>query len=114
MLPTYGVGKDLSVQEWNSYLLQMIQLGLIEVAYEENFHLRPTQAGWKVLKGERKVELAKYTSPIYGDLSSRRSFSPVEKTVDSRTPHEILVEGLKALRAGIAAESSNPLSFPRD
>lgn len=105
MLPTYGVGKDLSVQEWNSYLLQMIQLGLIEVAYEDRFHLRPTQAGWKVLKGERKVELARYAAPVYGDFSSRRaSRAPVEKPVDTRSPQEILVDGLKALRADIAAE----------
>lgn len=104
MLPTYGVGKDLSVQEWNSYLLQMIQLGLIEVAYEERFHLRPTQAGKKVLKGERNVELAKYTAPVHGENSSKRTFNPSEKVVDSRTPQEILTEKLKALRADLAAE----------
>lgn len=104
MLPTYGVGKDLSVQEWNSYLLQMIQLGLIEVAYEDRFHLRPTQAGKKVLKGERKVELAKYAAPVHVERSSRRTFGPAEKVVDSRTPQEILTEKLKALRADLAAE----------
>ncbi len=104
MLPTYGVGTDLSVQEWNSYLLQMIQLGLIEVAYEEHFHLRPMAAGMKVLKGERKVELAKYTAPIYGDLTQRRSHRSAEKIVDTRTPQEILIENLKALRADLAAE----------
>ncbi|MDE6741901.1 MAG: DNA helicase RecQ [Muribaculaceae bacterium] len=104
MLPTYGVGKDLSVQEWNSYLLQMIQLGLIEVAYEDRFHLRPTQAGKKVLKGERKVELAEYISPLYVERSSRRAHGTAEKVVDIRTPQEILTEKLKALRADLAAE----------
>lgn len=104
MLPTYGVGKDLSVQEWNSYLLQMVQLGLIEVAYDDHFHLRPTDAGMKVLKGERQVELAQYTSPIYGGYSSRRVVRSTANAVDTRTPHEILTEKLKALRSDLAAE----------
>lgn len=104
LLPTYGVGKDLSVPEWNSYLLQMVQLGLIEVAYEDHFHLRPTEAGKKVLKGERKVELAKYTAPIFGEFSSRRSHKVEEKIVDIQTPREILTNKLKALRADLAAE----------
>ena len=106
MLPTYGVGKDLSVQEWNSYLLQMIQLGLIEVAYEDHFHLRPTPAGRMVLKGERKVELARYAAPVYGDYTSRRAYSKPEPVVDPRTPQEKLADGLKQLRAQLAAEAN--------
>lgn len=104
MLPTYGVGKDLSVPEWNSYLLQMIQLGLIEVAYEDHLHLRPTEAGKKVLKGERKIELAQYAAPVYGEYASRRSHRPDEMALVNRTPQEILTDRLKALRANLAVE----------
>lgn len=105
MLPTFGVGKDLSVQEWNSYLLQMIQLGLIEVAYEDHFHLRPTQAGKKVLKRERKVELARYTARI-GDYISRRDRRAPEAVIDARTPQEKLADRLKRLRAELAEKEN--------
>lgn len=104
MLPTYGVGKDLSVPEWHAYILQMIQLGLIEVAYEQRFHLRPTPSGIKVLKGERKVELARYTPPVYGEFSQRRSHASVVKEIDHKTPEEILTDKLKQLRSKLASK----------
>ena len=50
-IKTYGAGRDLTPMQWRSYILQMIQLGLLEVAYEDNFHLRPTPYGIKVVKG---------------------------------------------------------------
>ncbi len=106
MLRTYGVGNDLGVQEWHSYMLQMIQLGLIEVAYEDHFHLRPTPAGMKVLKGERKIELVRFTAPSYRDFSPRRSRLTEVKESDYRTPKEILVDSLKRLRAKLAREEN--------
>lgn len=106
MLPTYGVGKDLSVPEWHAYILQMIQLGLIEVAYEDHFHLRPTPSGMKVLKGERKIELSKYTAPLYTESTQKRPHKSTVKEVDRRTPEEILTDKLKQLRAELAAEEN--------
>ena len=106
MLPTFGVGKDLSVQEWNSYLLQMIQLGLIEVAYEDHFHLRPTPAGRMVLKGGRRVELVRYTAQIYGEYTSRRARREPEAVVDKRTPQEKLADRLKRLRTEFAEKEN--------
>lgn len=106
MLRTYGVGKDLGVQEWHSYILQMIQLGLIEVAYEDHFHLRPTSAGIKVLKGERKIELAKYSSPIYSDNHTRGSHYSAEKEPVYRSPKDVLVDSLKKVRIKLANEEN--------
>ncbi|MDE5849860.1 MAG: RecQ family ATP-dependent DNA helicase, partial [Muribaculaceae bacterium] len=103
MLPTYGVGKDIGSQDWHAYILQMIQLGLIEVAYEDHFHLRPTPAGMKVLKGERKIELAQYSAPVYGEFTQHRTHRQVIKEIDTRTPNEILTEKLKELRAELAS-----------
>jgi len=58
LLPTFGVGADISTQDWQDYLLQMLQLGFIEIAYDEHSRLRITPAGEDVLYGRRKAELA--------------------------------------------------------
>ena len=59
-LKTFGVGRDLNVAEWNAYLLQMMQLGLFDVAYNENNHLKITEFGNEVLYGRRTIELNKF------------------------------------------------------
>ncbi len=58
LLPTFGVGADISTQDWQDYLLQMLQLGFIEIAYDEHSRVRITPAGEDVLYGRRKAELA--------------------------------------------------------
>ena len=58
LLPTFGVGADISTQDWQDYLLQMLQLGFIEIAYDEHSRMRITPAGEDVLYGRRKAELA--------------------------------------------------------
>lgn len=57
-LKTFGVGKDVSVRDWQTYLLQMLQMGFFEVAYNMHNQMKVTPLGWKVLKGERQVSLA--------------------------------------------------------
>lgn len=64
-LKTYGVGRDLSSRAWHSYILQMIQLGLLEVAYDDNFHLRPTALGMRVVKGQQRIELAVFVDTAF-------------------------------------------------
>jgi len=57
-LKTFGVGKDVSVRDWQTYLLQMLQMGFFEVAYNMHNQMKVTSLGWKVLKGEHQVSLA--------------------------------------------------------
>ncbi|MBD5345479.1 MAG: DNA helicase RecQ [Bacteroides sp.] len=63
LIKTYGVGRDMSFGQWNHYISQLIQLGMLEIAYEEHNHLRVTSYGVKVLKDEAEVSLAKYVQP---------------------------------------------------
>ena len=59
-IKTYGVGRDLSQAMWNAYLLQMLQLGLIYIAYEDGDHLKITDFGNEVLYGRSSVMLSRF------------------------------------------------------
>ncbi len=56
-LKTFGVGKDVSVRDWQAYMLQMLQMGFFEVAYNMHNQMKVKPLGWKVLKGEHQVSL---------------------------------------------------------
>ena len=99
LLRTYGAGRDLTSAEWHSYIWQMTQLGLFEIAYDDNFHLRPTPLGIKVVKGQQKIELSRYQPIDYLKKSVKRKEAAISLTPDQR-----LLEQLKELRKKIAAE----------
>lgn len=56
---TFGAGRDVSVEEWQDYMLQMLQLGLLELRYDKGNTLTITTSGWDVLKGNKRIEMAK-------------------------------------------------------
>ena len=105
-LKTFGVGKDVSVKDWQDYLLQMMQMGFFEVAYNEHNVMKVTELGWKVLKGEQKVQLA---------ITRKKDSSPVvhaRRVVFSNGGHRSdtleLIDRLKKLRKKLADEQGYP------
>ncbi|MDE6137723.1 MAG: RecQ family ATP-dependent DNA helicase [Muribaculaceae bacterium] len=97
---TFGAGADMSMAEWNYYISQMIQLGLLDVAYDDNNRLRPTPYGMRALRGEERVMLAKYTE--------RTAARSAAKTAASRSDTDSLLARLKAVRRAEAARIKMP------
>ena len=117
--PTFGVGKELSFRDWHDYLLQMLQMGLIELDYKENRHIHVTDLGKSVLFQGKKIQLSKV---VKEDLrvKSKRIKTPVLpaiQTLEKPTRSEVkptpvedkeLFERLRQLRIQIAKEEHLP------
>jgi len=56
-LKTFGVGRDVATSDWQDYLLQMLQMGFIEIAYDDGHKVKITDIGNEVLYGRRTAEL---------------------------------------------------------
>ncbi|UYZ59865.1 DNA helicase RecQ [Hymenobacter latericus] len=59
-IKTFGAGANLSFLDWQSYLHQLLNDGLLYIAYEQGYALKLTDLGWQVLKGERKQQLKQF------------------------------------------------------
>ena len=105
-LKTFGVGSDVSVKDWQNYMLQMMQMGFFEIAYNEHNVMKVTSLGWQVLKGEHPVQLAVIQQ-------SNKGKTPVVhprlvRVSHTRTENQDLFERLRKLRLKLATEQGYP------
>ena len=120
-LKTFGVGKDVSVRDWQAYMLQMLQMGFFEVAYNMHNQMKVTPLGWKVLKGEHQVSMAiveneeRSPRPQRVNRPSRGNSIPVvhaERVIfedeTSNVEDKKLFEYLRKIRKNLADEQGYP------
>jgi ATP-dependent DNA helicase RecQ len=108
-IKTYGIGADISAGRWNFYILQMIQLGVIEIAYDQGNTLSVTPFGEQVLKGALTLYLNEPTEIEYTSRvgRSRRDKLPLVMEENAEKGHD-LFEQLRILRKQIADEEGLP------
>ncbi len=103
-IKTYGAGADLPRGDWQEYLLQMLDQGLFEIAYDQGSSLKLTDPGREVLTAQRPVELVRRTAPKEREAAKpKRSAKAGVENVD-----EVLLKRLKALRKKLADQKGIP------
>lgn len=110
-LKTYGVGRDIPGRDWNDYILQMLHLGYIEIAYNENSRLKVTEIGRNVLFGKEKAMLVVIKREEQ-TTKRKKGATPVQQTIPTPTvfdgESDTLFEELRQLRKKLADQQAIP------
>ncbi len=104
-IKTYGAGRDLPTRDWQFYLMQIINRGLLEIAYDEHNALKLTTASKAVLFDGAKIELVKMQVANARQAAAKAKAKP--KTKRERVRDE-LFEKLRVLRRDLAHKQGIP------
>ena len=102
-IKTYGIGKDISPIDWKQYILQMLNMGFIDIAYDQNYSLKITEAGKKILLGKKEIKFVSLSS-----IKERELEKVEEKKSKKQVVEEELFENLRALRRSISKKFNIP------
>ena len=112
-LKTFAAGRDVPARDWHDYLLQMLQLGYFEIAYNENNHLKITSTGSDVLFGRATARLVVIRREETNETKrgrKRKATVPAQELPLGlpNTENEALFEALRKLRKRLADEEALP------
>jgi len=102
-IKTYGVGKAHAYMEWQHYIGQFLNLGLIEIAFDQHNILRITELGKKALFGKTKVKISKPES----NEQRQQRLKPAKPSKKAQQTNE-LFDRLKAHRKKLADAQGVP------
>lgn len=115
-IKTFGVGNDIDTRDWQDYLLQMLHMGFIEIAYDKGNVLKITSLGWEILRGNNRVQLAMPQRETPTSKKPKKKELQLEipvigaggKPTPQKTEDRELFEALRALRKQLADEQGFP------
>ena len=110
-IKTFAAGRDVPARDWHDYLLQMLQMGFIEIVYNEDNHIHVTQLGQDVIRGKTKVQLVVISREDFSVKSRRKQIMEEQLltvTNSGQSENMELFERLKVLRKEIADELNSP------
>jgi ATP-dependent DNA helicase RecQ len=104
-LKTFGAGRELKSDEWAHYISQMLNSGIVDIAYDEAHAFRLNNTSWQVLKENKQVTLTKY-EPFYAKQEKPLDLPP------TKTKKEVLsddlFERLRKVRKELADSQNVP------
>jgi len=100
-IKTFGTGKDIRPDNWKLYILQMLNVGVMDIAYDENHHLKLNAKSKRILFDGEKVLLVEVKHDFRMRTRTAVELEP-ENTDDK------LFEKLRRLRKKIADVESLP------
>lgn len=103
-IKTYGAGSEISYANWEQYVLQMLNLGLIEIAYDEGSNLKVTEGGKEIVFGKRSAELVQPQIKVVEPAERKNKRSKYAEQGDGNN----LFEALRKLRKQIADAEKLP------
>ncbi|MCO4294026.1 DNA helicase RecQ [Solitalea sp. MAHUQ-68] len=105
-IKTYGAGSELSFNHWQQFIMQMLNLGILEMAYDEGFSLKSTTMGKEILFGKKTTNLV---YPVVREVKKTKVVSLDEQErLPAQTPDEKLFDDLRRLRREFAEREDVP------
>lgn len=102
-IKTYGVGKEKTFKEWRHIIIQLLNHGYLELAFDENQALKVSSSGKELLKAPKAVPLTHYF-----EKEKPSSKKTKAKRTPAKSKDEALFEALKAERKRISVAENVP------
>ena len=108
-IKTYGAGKDIRQQDWFFYLEQLINQGLLDIAYDDHSKVKLTEGSKAVLYEQRKVQLVQADiQQKHKEEAEARTAPQTKRATERQRVRDELFEHLRELRLNIARQKGVP------
>ena len=97
-IKTYGAAKDVSWQDLQQYIIQLLNQGILEINFRMNGQLKLTPLAWDILQGKKTVQLAVLQQESHKEKTKKQK----------RSSANTLFDKLRKLRLRIATEEGVP------
>jgi ATP-dependent DNA helicase RecQ len=104
-LKTFGAGRDVREEDWMDFLIQMLNSGVMDIAYDDGHTLKLNALSWKILKENAPVFLVQKSQSTTG-RDTRDTRTEKQKIKDKA--NDELFERLRLLRKQLAEKESVP------
>ncbi|MCF8246207.1 MAG: DNA helicase RecQ [Saprospiraceae bacterium] len=108
-IKTYGAGKDIRQEDWFFYLEQLVNQGLIEIAYDDHSKIKLTEASKSVLFAGQKVQLVRAEIlQKRKEEEDAKTATRTKRTTERQRVRDELFEHLRQLRLDLARKKGVP------
>jgi len=108
-IKTYGAGKDVRQEDWFFYLEQLVNQGLIEIAYDDHAKVKLTEGSKSVLFSGQKVQLVRAEIlQKRKEEEEAKTATRTKRTTERQRVRDELFEHLFQLRLQIGLKNGLP------